>query len=225
MRRACRVLALVALGAPGRAIAGDDVTTAVGVRSGAASEAVSAALDATSRRLDRCWTHPAKATIDVGVTDGRVRSVTVVETDDPRADKCVARAVRKLKLPKTLTGEARVELLGLSLDGFGGMIGSAPADVVGLTSDQLKDVIEAKRGAYAACYRRGVLKDSTLSGTVTARIKIAPSGKVTSTSLESSTLVSTSVEKCILKELKKLRFPATDVPSSVVYPFVFGTME
>lgn len=62
-----------------------------------------------------------------------------------------------------------------------------------------------------------------LSGRVVLQMRVAPSGKVSSVQVASSTLDSETVESCIVAEARgwTLPAPAGGVAATITYPFVF----
>ena len=73
------------------------------------------------------------------------------------------------------------------------------------------------------CYERQVMKKGNLSGKVTAEWSIGTNGRVKRAKIKLSTLNSRKVDSCLLKVIKKIKFPKPkggDV--IVVYPFIFS---
>jgi TonB family protein len=60
-----------------------------------------------------------------------------------------------------------------------------------------------------------------LQGGVTIAFSIAPGGSVSGASVASSSLGNARVEGCILRQARRLKFPAADKPTNANYPFVF----
>jgi TonB family protein len=103
--------------------------------------------------------------------------------------------------------------------GFVGMASSlAAADP--LSDDQVISTITKKFGPIKACYQKGLAKDPALRGRIVTSIKIKASGAVASVTVATSMLGAT-VDACIVKAVKKIRFPAADDASTVQFPFLF----
>jgi hypothetical protein len=92
----------------------------------------------------------------------------------------------------------------------------------GLPPDAIRKVVMAHRGALQACYELYAKKDPTLEGTVTMAWTIDASGFVTSAAVVGSTIPNALVASCILRQVPKWLFPASNEASEVRYPFSFG---
>jgi len=79
----------------------------------------------------------------------------------------------------------------------------------------------SRYGAFRACYDSVAAQNPNLSGTVNVSFRIAPGGSVQSASIAGSTLNNPRVEGCMLRQFKRLQFPAADKGSSATFPFVF----
>ncbi|HSR97222.1 MAG TPA: AgmX/PglI C-terminal domain-containing protein [Kofleriaceae bacterium] len=78
-------------------------------------------------------------------------------------------------------------------------------------------------GPVQQCYERARMDDPSLSGTVQARITIAPDGTVSRVDIASSTLGAPSVESCIRQAIARWRLPKPSggVAAALTYPLVF----
>lgn len=78
-------------------------------------------------------------------------------------------------------------------------------------------------GPVQQCYERARMDDPSLSGTVQARITIAPDGTVSRVDIASSTLGSPSVESCIRQAIARWRLPKPSggIAAALTYPLVF----
>jgi len=72
------------------------------------------------------------------------------------------------------------------------------------------------------CYQREALQSRNLAGVVTATWLVEPAGNVTQVTISDSTLHNPTVEGCVLREVKALRFPRGASVSTIVWPFRFG---
>jgi hypothetical protein len=63
-------------------------------------------------KLDRCWSKPAKAKAKITVENGKIAKVDVVETSDPRAKRCIEKALRAAKTDATAGVIATIEIEG-----------------------------------------------------------------------------------------------------------------
>lgn len=119
--------------------------------------------------------------------------------------------------------------------GGGGRGGGAPAEARvavttgaaqargGLSGEQIRRVVMNHIGAVRTCYEMEAQRNPGLKGGVTVEWQIDPSGKVTSASVASSTLGSPRVEGCVVRQVRRLRFPTSDAPTKVAgFPFKFG---
>lgn len=100
--------------------------------------------------------------------------------------------------------------------------GGALPHLPGLPPNVIRRVVVEHRGALQACYTVEAGKDPTLKGAVTVHWSIDASGKVTATSIVSSTLGNASVEACLLRQVGSWSFPSSDGRSEVTFPFTFG---
>lgn len=97
----------------------------------------------------------------------------------------------------------------------------AAAPGQGLSPDAIQRVVMSRYGAFRACYDSAAAQDPSLSGTVSVSFKIAPGGSVQSANVAGSSLGNPRVEGCVLRQIKRLQFPAADKGSSATFPFAF----
>jgi len=120
---------------------------------------------------------------------------------------------------------------GLSGTGIGSAsVGSIDEETEvegGLTADQIARVVKKNLGAVRYCYERQLAANPNLYGKIKVQFVIAPTGKVTTQSIKSSTMKSALVEGCILRKIKRWAFPmpkgGTEV--AVSYPFYFKSTK
>lgn len=97
----------------------------------------------------------------------------------------------------------------------------AAAPGQGLSPDAIQRVVMSRYGAFRACYDSAAAQDPTLSGTVSISFRIAPGGSVQSANVAGSSLNNPRVEGCVLRQIKRLQFPAADKGTSASFPFAF----
>jgi hypothetical protein len=119
------------------------------------------------------------------------------------------------------------------LGGIGGLKDSQPrnagtvrlggSNVLGsCRPDAVRRVVMMRAGAIRACYERQLQIHTGLSGKVSTRWTIDLQGEVQSAAVTASTLGNASVEGCLLRALRRMRFPRPEGgPCIVNWPFVF----
>jgi len=102
---------------------------------------------------------------------------------------------------------------------------SKPSEAIGtgtLSSDRIQRTVRRRRGALKSCYESELKKDPSLSGKITVRFTIQPSGRVSVAKITENTMGSSAVGRCISSQVKRWRF---DKPSggevTVAFPFYF----
>ncbi len=110
-------------------------------------------------------------------------------------------------------------------DGTGGERKLAAKDAApagqGLSPGAISRVVMSRSGAFRACYETVAAGSPGLSGTVSVRFGISPGGEVQTASIAGSSLNNPRVEGCVLRQIKRLRFPSADKGSNATFPFVF----
>jgi TonB family protein len=94
----------------------------------------------------------------------------------------------------------------------------------GRGSNQIRKVVASYLGGLRYLYNKELRKDPSLRGKATVRFEISPSGHITDTVLVFSSLGSPSLERAILGNIRKWRFPKIPEDQGhvkVTYPFVF----
>ncbi|TMQ24071.1 MAG: AgmX/PglI C-terminal domain-containing protein [Deltaproteobacteria bacterium] len=83
--------------------------------------------------------------------------------------------------------------------------------------------VRAQIGPVQQCYERAKMDDTSLAGTVVARLAINPDGSVGSVEIVKSTLGAPQVEGCIRQGILRWQLPrpAGGAPASLTYPLVF----
>lgn len=117
-------------------------------------------------------------------------------------------------------------------NGAGGGSGAGEAKVAvggtasakgGLSPEQIRRVVMSHIGAVRACYESEAQRNPGLKGGVTVQWQIDAGGTVTSASVGGSTLGNPRVEGCIVRQVQRWKFPASESPTTVAgFPFKFG---
>jgi outer membrane biosynthesis protein TonB len=96
--------------------------------------------------------------------------------------------------------------------------------VVGyLSAEQINRVVRANQAALRYCYESEVQRQRGLRGKIVLQWRVDRAGAVPMARVASSTLNNAGVEGCIVRQVKKWRFPKPDGGEvSVMYPFIFG---
>lgn len=101
----------------------------------------------------------------------------------------------------------------------------APTVTAGLERDIVRRVVRAHVNEIRHCYNQGLLRNSSLAGTVTIAYEIAATGEVATAKLESSTLsgnAGSTGATCIAKAVKRWKFPKPAGAESVRVVQTFG---
>lgn len=93
-----------------------------------------------------------------------------------------------------------------------------------LDREIIQRVIRENRRGVVACYNQELQRDPDLEGRVVVAFVIAPSGQVAGASIRESTLNSPSVEDCVARRFRQMRFPEPRGGGTVNvnYPFTFA---
>jgi hypothetical protein len=109
-------------------------------------------------------------------------------------------------------GEAKVAVAGGAATARGG-----------LSPDQIRRVVMSHIGAVRACYESEAQRNPGLKGGVTVQWQIDAGGTVTGASVAGSTLANPRVEGCVVRQVQRWKFPASESPTTVAgFPFKFG---
>jgi hypothetical protein len=102
-------------------------------------------------------------------------------------------------------------------------LGGSGARVSGfLSAEQINRVVQANRAAIKYCFETALQRSPRLQGAVHAQWRIDRKGMVSTTRVAKSTLDDAKVEGCILRQIKRWKFPEPDGGEvDVVYPFIF----
>ena len=83
--------------------------------------------------------------------------------------------------------------------------------------------MRANQAALRYCYESEVQRQRGLKGKVMIQWRVDRAGLVPTARVASSTLNNSSVEGCIVRQVRKWHFPKPDGGEvSVMYPFIFG---
>lgn len=91
-----------------------------------------------------------------------------------------------------------------------------------LDSSAIASVVKSKISGIKYCYEKELKNNPKLAGKVTVNFTIGETGEVTQYAIESSTLNNAEVEQCILRMIRRWKFPAPSGGTvNVSYPFIF----
>ena len=86
----------------------------------------------------------------------------------------------------------------------------------------IKRIVEARRGAFRACYQRVLDRKPGLGGKVVTRFVIGSDGRVQRATISENGLHDDDVGDCVTRNLMSLQFPPKPPGGIVIYPFVFS---
>jgi TonB family protein len=92
-----------------------------------------------------------------------------------------------------------------------------------LSSSIVRRVLGRVQSQAKYCYEKELPRNPNLSGKITTGFVIGPTGSVLNTSIADSTMGNANVEQCLLRVLKRLKFPpcAGGGTADVTYPWIF----
>ena len=101
--------------------------------------------------------------------------------------------------------------------------GTVSGDLGGLSKEEIDRVVKSRKGLIRACYQRELNRSRGLGGKLVVNFRIAGNGKVKSARVVKgkSSLKNKKVSSCIMRQIKKLKFPAKG-GGVVNYPFIFS---
>lgn len=92
-----------------------------------------------------------------------------------------------------------------------------------LTQEQIMRVVRRNQAAVRYCYENELQRQPNLSGRIEIRWRVARSGSVSSARVGSTTMRNARVEGCIVRQVRRWRFPQPDGGEvDVNFPFIFG---
>ncbi len=93
-----------------------------------------------------------------------------------------------------------------------------------LSPEQIMRVVRRNQAAVRYCYENELQRQPNLRGRIEIRWRITRSGTVSSASRASSTMGNARVEGCIVRQVRRWRFPTPDGGEvDVNFPFIFGS--
>jgi TonB family protein len=104
-----------------------------------------------------------------------------------------------------------------------GDAGAGPGVMGSLPRETIQRVVRRNIEQIKRCYQRELQVSPALTGRVTVKFVIAPSGAVQEATIRDSNLGRPEVESCITRAVRRWRFPRPEGGGMVVvsYPFVF----
>jgi len=92
-----------------------------------------------------------------------------------------------------------------------------------LSAEQINRVVRANQAAIRYCYETEVQRQPNLRGRIAIQWRINLQGSVTTARVAQSTMRNARVEGCMVRQIRRWRFPHPDGGEVVVtYPFIFG---
>jgi TonB family protein len=97
--------------------------------------------------------------------------------------------------------------------------------VGGLSQEVVGRYIKRYWAQFKYCYERELTKDPNLYGKITVTFTIAGNGRVSEANVIQTTMHNANVEECVLRVVRRIRFPAPKGGGEVIvtYPFMFTT--
>jgi len=98
-----------------------------------------------------------------------------------------------------------------------------PTVVGALDMETIRRVIRRHRNEYVYCYEKELNQKRDLAGKIKVQFVISGQGKVIAASVSESTMKNATVEGCLVRKVKRWRFPAPKGGGlvNVNYPFLF----
>ncbi len=91
-----------------------------------------------------------------------------------------------------------------------------------LDPKEIKKVIQGARKAVRDCHEQGLIRDPHLGGTIHVRFLVEKDGRVSTPTIETTTLNDDGIQTCVLGVMSTLVFPQPKGGVVIVdYPFVF----
>jgi len=97
----------------------------------------------------------------------------------------------------------------------------------GLSKSLVGEYLARYWSQFKWCYSRQLDKDPNLYGKVTVTFTISREGRVNEASVLNSSMNEMNVESCVLRTIRRIRFPKPDGGGEVIvtYPFLFTTTQ
>jgi TonB family protein len=95
----------------------------------------------------------------------------------------------------------------------------------GLSADQINDAVSKNMKAFDACYSLGADANGKLSGMVTVKATVSPTGEVKEAGATKSTVKNKKVAACVVEAFRKIKFPPPEGGAAAVitFPMNFDT--
>ena len=219
-------LAIAALLVPALAFAGPKFITTVKVALDTENAAVTTAIEGV--KLDACWRTAATAKIRVVYETGKATTIEILENADAKAAACIKKAFKAVKIkdaPAKVVATVELESRKFDIDELAksGMVGAKlESGGGGRPADEIDRVIKASAREIRNCYQKELNRTPNIGGKLVVQFKIATDGTVKTAKKVSSTVGSTVVDDCVIREVKRLKFPASEAEAVVNYPFIFA---
>ena len=98
---------------------------------------------------------------------------------------------------------------------------STARSYVGLTADDVREVIGPQSRKVRRCYKRYAKKQRGVDGKVFVHLAVNPNGKVADVDVDAPTIRGKRFSRCVTKVAKRWRFPKASGGTDVTYPFRF----
>ncbi len=120
---------------------------------------------------------------------------------------------------RTLGGSNKGGKVGGSLSRAGGLRLTGKGRI---SQKKIQKAINKKLYRLTYCYEKALLRKPNLSGIIKIQWTIKKNRKVRGTKIVSSQMKDNKLHKCLMKEIRKIRFPAPKGgDATVIYPFKF----
>ena len=86
-------------------------------------------------------------------------------------------------------------------------------------------MVRRRLGEVRHCYEQGLISQPDISGTVSVRFVIGPTGSVSAATVAGSSLGAARVDSCVASAVRRWTFPAPEGGGmvAVTYPFMLAT--
>lgn len=91
-----------------------------------------------------------------------------------------------------------------------------------LTKELIRRVMRRHQARFRYCYEKQLARNPELGGSLEARIVIQPDGSIGSAQITEDTLGDGKVKTCVLRALKRIKFPAAPSETTVTWPLKFA---
>lgn len=92
---------------------------------------------------------------------------------------------------------------------------------VGLTADDVKEVIGAQKDKVRRCYDRYAKRQRRANGKLHVYLAVNPNGKVADVEVDAPSVRGKKFSRCVTKVAKRWRFPKASGGTDISYPFRF----